>query len=298
MFEINLLRPPGLQAEVATIPKPEPVGREEAIIDRMQGRVQKTSAPPAQGKLRKSFARRLWNLVILVMISVAAYWAYEAWGQYRAARVSIISVTPPAALREVIPPPSAVMAGSSAAIMAAFIAQLPDQATIDFMDAGAGVLIYRIWGWELSQYLPQINATVEGYRQDDLLAPGGTEAPGYWLGSVTYTADDTLGILRPAEYGYVGFFDSLQVQITATGGDVVEMVPGTNASGEYVIRGTLEDIHGHLNMLSNRRPPAHYHRMSLLRQSNVPTETYLLRVLFSLEEPESPRLSSRAGIEA
>ncbi len=297
MFEINLLRPPGLQVEVAPIPKPEPVGTEEVIINHMQGRVQKTSAPPAPVKHRQSFARRLWQLVILAVIGVAAYWAYQAWVQYRAARVTVISVTPPAP-REVILPPPATVPGSSAAIIAAFIEQLPSQATIDFMDAGAGVLIYRIWGWELSQYLPQMNAMVEGYRQDDLLAPGGTGAPGYWLGSVTYEAEDTLGILRPAEYGYVGFFDSLQVQIKATGGNIVEMVSGSNATGEYVIRGTLRDIQGHLNTLSTHRPPARYHRMSLLRQSDAPTETYLLRVLFSLEGPESPLLSLQAVFEA
>ncbi len=297
MFEINLLRPPGLQGAVAPIPKPEPVGTEEAIINHMQGRTQKTSAPPAPIKRRISFARRLWHLVILVLIGVAAFWAYQAWVQYRTAQGRVFSITPPTR-REVILPPPATAPGSSAAIMAAFIEQLPSQATIDFMDAGAGVLIYRIWGWELSQYLPQMNAMVEGYRQDDLLAPGGTDAPGYWLGSVTYEAQDTLGILRPAEYGYVGFFDSLQAQIKATGGDIVEMIPGINATGEYVIRGTLRDIHGHLSRLSTHHPPARYHRMSLVRQSNAPTETYLLRVLFSLEEPESPLLSLQAGFEA
>ncbi len=295
MFEINLLKPPGLQGAVAVIPRPEPMGTEEVIIGHMQGRTQKTSAPPVPVKLRKSFANRLGRLVILVLIGVAAYWAYQAWVQYRA--VAVISITPPAH-REVILPSAAKVPGSSAAIMAAFIEQLPSQATIDFMDAGAGILIYRIWGWELSQYLPQMNAMVAGYRQDDLLAPGGTEAPGYWLGSVTYEAEDTLGILRPAEYGYVGFFDSLQAQITATGGDIVEMVPGKNATGEYVIRGTLRDIHGHLNTLSTHRPPARYHRMSLLRQKDAPTETYLLRVLFILEEPRSPLLSLQAGFEA
>ena len=297
MFEINLLRPPGLQAAVAPISKPEPVGTEEAIIGHLRGRIQKTSAPPAPVKHRISFARRLWQLVILVLLGVAAYWASQAWVQYRTAHGRVISITPPTRSAVILPPPASAPS-SSAAIMAAFIEQLPSQATIDFMDAGAGVLIYRIWGWELSQYLPQMNAMVEGYRQDDLLAPGGGEAPGYWLGSVTYEAQDTLGILRPAEYGYVGFFDSLQAQINTTGGDIVEMIPGNNATGEYVIRGTLRDIHGHLNTLSAHRPPARYHRMSLLRQSNAPTETYLLRVLFSLGEPESPLLSLQAGFEA
>jgi len=73
------------------------------------------------------------------------------------------------------------------------------------------------------------------------------------------------------------------------------MVPGSNSTAEYVIRGSLDDIKAHLQMLSERRPQARYHRMSLLRQSNQPSEAYLLRVMFDLEEPESPLLSSLAS---
>lgn len=292
MFEINLLRTPGLQAAVEAIPKPATLRADEVIINHMNERKQPTSVPPAKVKL--SLIRRLVRLIILVLISVSGYWGYQAWVQYQAGRMSVLSLTPPppVPLAQVLP---GLVKGSSAAIMAAFIDQLPAQATIDFMDAGAGVMIYRIWGWELSQYLPQMNAMVEGRQYDDLLAPGGADAPGYWLGSVTYEAEDTVGVLRPVEYGYSGFFDTLQAQIGTTGGMIVEMLPGSNSTGEYVIRGSIADIKAHLKMLSERRPQARYHRMSLLRQSNQPSESYLLRVLFDLEEPESLPLSSLAS---
>ncbi len=292
MFEINLLRPPGLQGAVAAVLKPSTSLVDEAIINNLNERKQATSVPPL--KVKQSIARRLLRLIILILIGVSGFWGYQAWLQYQAGRRSILSLTPPPPVKaaQVLP---GLVKGSSAAVMAAFIDRLPAQATIDFIDAGAGVMIYRIWGWELSQYLHQMNAMVEGRQHDDLLAPGGADAPGYWLGSVTYEADDTLGVLRPVVYSYSGFFDTLQAQIGSTGGIIVEMVPGSNSTGEYVIRGSIAVIKAHLKMLSGRRPQARYHRMSILRQSNQPSESYLLRVLFDLEERESLLLLSLAS---
>jgi len=215
MFEINLLRAPGLQAVVAVAAKPQAFQADEVIVNHMNERKQATSVPPV--KLEQSLGRRLLRLIILVLIGMSGYWGYQAWVQYQAGKTSVLSLTPPPPVRAAQILPGAAR-GSSAAIMAAFIDHLPDQATIDFIDAGAGVMIYRIWGWELSQYLPQLNAMVEGHQQDDLLAPGGDDAPGYWLGSVIYDAEDTLGVVRPAEYSYSSFFDTLQVQIGTTGG--------------------------------------------------------------------------------
>ncbi|MCK4578074.1 MAG: hypothetical protein KAU50_04745 [Candidatus Marinimicrobia bacterium] len=295
MFEINLLKTPGLQVTAPKIAPPKRIEYEDELVNRLEVRGG-TSAAITDVMPKYSILRSLirW-LIALLLAGLAGYWAYQAWTAFYGADGSIISVTQPVTEQPAAAAPALI--GSPASILPTFIEHLPSQATIDFMDVGAGVLIYRMWGRELSLFLPQLNAMVDGHIRDDLLAPDGGNIPGYWLGTVIYESEDQEGVIRPVDGDYGAFFDTLKTRVNSTGGLLVEVIPGAVSAGEYVISGTLRDLHSHLLMVSRSQTKAYYHRMSIIRQYDQPAESYLLRVLFHLvKEPKpSPLLSLRGN---
>jgi len=290
MFDINLLQKPGLQ-EILAEPEWEVVPGEAEIISRLEARAPTVAPIVAAPKPREKSRFRSWMVIVVVVLIVAAYWWYQGWSwrQFREA-FPFREVPSPADVR----PAVTFEEGTCAAVVTNFLLGLPSRAAIDFMDAGAGMLIYRVWGQELAQPLLQLNASIEGHQFSDLLMPVTITGPDYWYGIVTFNSRDQAGALRPVRSEYDRFFRLLQDRVRDTGGDLVEMVPGTMTAGEYVIRATLDEIQAHLATVSSDSTAVHYHRLSLLSPDGLDSDFYLLRVIFNLiEEPTpSPQLSS------
>ena len=288
VFDINLLKEPGLQAAGAGTGLGPP-DHEEAIIDRLQSRTgQAPSVSPVPP--HKKSRSRWWVLLSLLILAAGAYWGYQSGNLVRLrSLLPVVSFSPPAP--QVARPPQ----GTCARVLADFLDQLPAKATVDFMAAGTGMFIYRIWGEELKSVLPQLNTKVVGYQYGDVIGPITDGTPGYWLGTVAYASQERAGPLRPVEAEYERFFTRLQDDISSSGGAIVEMIPGTMQAGEYVIGGSLVEIEAHLLEITQVAATAHYHRMSLLRQDEPSPEVYLLRVIFNLTEETrpSPLLSSQ-----
>jgi len=184
--------------------------------------------------------------------------------------------------------------------MARFLGDLPSQATIDFMDTGAGILTYRVRGDELTQSLLRLNTGVEGHQFSDLITPSGAALPDIWLGTIAFTSSDQVGALLPVESEYEHFFSRLRDKVSSSGGVIVETVPGTMAAGEYLLQGSLDEIRAHLVATAGDSTDVHYHRMSLLKRNELAAAPYLLRVIFNLIEERalSPRLLSPEGTGA
>ncbi len=290
VFDIDLLARPGLQG-VATGLEFEVVSHEEAILRRLQERATAEAQAVAPPKVKKGSKIRDWLVIILVILAVAAYWWHQGWS-WRELRewreIFPFLAAPPAAAmpRAAMQPP-----GSCAAVMARFLGDLPSQAVIDFMGAGAGLLTYRVRGEELAQSLLRLNARVEGHRFSDLITLSAPAAPAYWQGAVAFTSSDQVGALRPIMSEYERFFRKLKARVSSSGGVLVKTIPGTMTTGEYVLRGSLSDIQTHLVTAASDSAYVHYHRMSLLKPDGIATGPYLLRVIFNIieERPQSPR---------
>jgi hypothetical protein len=303
MFEINLLGTPGLQAGIrdfqfAPKGKSSVVDEESAIIQRLQARKESQFSDAAVTHVKS--ARRFYPLYLLLVIILIAggYWGFGEYLKQLQRRGGISSITPPpSSIRFNQPVTDPV---TSAGIMANFLSNMPTQITLDFMDAGAGVLIYRVWGEDLTRYLPQLNAMVIGYEQSDLLAPEGISKPGYWLGTVAYKTGNSIGALKPVASDYNEFFDNLEMQLRGSGAQLITTVPGFRKAGEYVIKGTILDIQDHLTEIDAGALLIKYHRMSLIRDGDLVGGRYKLRVIFNLVEDsgQSQLLSSRVDSEA
>ena len=287
MFDINLLARPGLQ-EVAAGLEFEVVSHEEAILRRLQERATTEAQAIAPPKVKKRSKIRGWLVIILVILAVAAYWWYQGWSWKEWRELFPFPAAPPAAAM-----PQAAMQppGSCAAVMARFLGDLPSQAVIDFMDTGAGLLIYRVRGEELTRSLLRLNVRVEGHRFSDLITLSAPAAPAYWQGAVAFTSSDQVGALRPIMSEYERFFRKLKARVSSSGGVLVKTIPGTMTAGEYVLRGSLSDIQTNLVTAASDSAHVHYHRMSLLKPDGIATGPYLLRVIFNIieERPQSPR---------
>ncbi|UCH63492.1 MAG: hypothetical protein JSU77_03310 [Fidelibacterota bacterium] len=287
MFDINLLARPGLQEAVAELELGADV-HEEAILNRLQERATAEAQAVVPPKVKKRSRFWGWLVIIVVILVVAAYWWYQGWSWKRWREIFPSPETPPAT---VMPPAAMQPPGSCAAVMARFLSDLPSQAAIDFMDAAAGLLIYRIQGEELTQSLLRLNTRVEGHRFSDLITLPAPAAPTCWQGAVAFTSSDQVGALRPIESEYEHFFRRLKDRVQSSGGVVVETVPGTMTAGEYVLQGSLDEIQTHLVTTAADSAYVHYHRMSLLRPKEIAAGPYLLRVIFNIieERPLSPR---------
>lgn len=296
VFDINLLKEPGLQGGGAAIGLGLP-DREEAIIDRLQSRAAPTRTASKVQPQKKSRSR-WWVMLSLLILASAVYWSYQSGNLVRLRNLFSVVKSAPTALPAL--PAAKAPQGTCAKVLAGFLDQLPSRATVDFMAAGTGMFIYRIWGEDLGMVLPQLNAKVVGYQYGDVIGPIADGAPGYWLGTVAYASEDRPGALRPVEADYERFFTRLQDHISSSGGAIVEMIPGTMTAGEYVIRGSRVEIEAHLAEITQVAISAHYHRMSLLRQDEPSAEAYLLRVIFNLieETTASPLLSSQGDTGA
>ena len=296
VFDINLLKEPGLQGGGAAIGLGLP-DREEAIIDRLQSRTAPSRAA-SRAQSQKKSRSRWWVILSLLILASAVYWGYQSGNLVRLRSLLPMVRSLPSALPAL--PAAKLPQGTCAKVLAGFLDQLPARATVDFMAAGTGMFIYRIWGEDLKTVLPQLNAAVEGYQYGDVIGPIADGTPGYWLGTVAYASGDLPGALRPVVADYERFFTRLQDHISSSGGAIVEMIPGTMTAGEYVIRGSLVEIEAHLAEVTQVAVSAHYHRMSLLRQDEPSAEAYLLRVIFNLTEETtaSPLLSSQGDTGA
>ena len=222
-------------------------------------------------------------MLLLVIVVAAAYWWYQGWSWRQWREIFPFLET---SLGPTAPQAAAQPAGTGTAVMAGFLGGLPARATLDFLDAGAGIMIYRVQGDELGQVLRKLNADVQGHRFSDLVTP--SRSASYWLGTVAFASRNQAGALRPVRAEYDRFFRLLQDQIRSTGGVVVEMVPGTMTAGEYVIRGSLDEIRAHLAAAARDSINVFYHRLSLLKSATPPEGLYLLRVTFNLVEEQVP----------
>ncbi len=297
MFEINLLTRPGLQETAAEPEAGELLEREAEIVNRLEARIPPETPPIAVAIPRAKSRFRPWMVILLVIVAAAAYWWYQGWSWNRFREFFPFLEAPPSTE---VPEVTALRPGACAAVMARFLEELPSRASLDFMDIGAGVLIYRVWGQELAQSLLQLNAGVEGCRFSDLITPSILAASGGWLGTVAFASEQQVGAMRPVMSDYDRFFRQLQDKVRSTGGVVVEMVPGTMTAGEYVIRGSLDEIQAHLAAMAGDSLDVHYHRMSLLKSVEPAGRPYLLRVIFNIiEEPTpSPQSSLPEGTGA
>ncbi|MFC1480772.1 hypothetical protein ACFL6E_00820 [Candidatus Neomarinimicrobiota bacterium] len=298
MFEINLLSAPGLQAGIRDFqfaPKAASsvIDEESSIIQRLQARKESQFAQAVEIPVRT--VRNIYYLYFLLAVSLFAggYWGYNEYWRQMQRRGGISSITPPPSSIRFNQPISDQV--TSAGVMANFLANMPIQITLDFMDAGAGVLIYRVWGEDLTRFLPQLNAMVIGYEHSDLLAPEGVSKPGYWLGTVAYKSDNGTGALRPVELDYNEFFDNLELQLRGSGAQLIATISGFRKAGEYVIKGTILEIQDHLTEIDSDASSIKYHRMSLIREGDLVGDRYKLRVIFNLVEDsgQSQLLSSR-----
>ena len=292
VFDINLLKEPGLQGAGAALGLGPP-DREEVIINRLQSRAIPTRAA-SKAQPRKKSRSRWWIILSLLIFASAVYWRYQGGNLVRLrSLISVVRSSQPAL--PALPAPMSPQ-GTCAKVLAGFLDQLPSRAKVDFMAAGAGMFIYRIWGENLDTVLSHLNADVIGYLYGDVIGPIADGAPGYWLGTVAYVFEDRPGGLHPVAADYKLFFTRLQNHISSSGGAIVEMIPGTMSAGEYVIEGSLLEIEAHLAEITQLAISAHYHRMSLLRQDEPSTEAYLLRVVFNLtEETTASALLSSPG---
>ena len=119
------------------------------------------------------------------------------------------------------------------------------------------------------------------------------------IGIVTYFDHSGTQTLRPASSAYVTFFSDLREAISASGGEVMHTSVGMQEPGEYVIGGDLDMIRLHLQGAAAQSAGASYHRVSLLENSDVESNQYLLRVVFDLldgrtvsQQPLSPESSA------
>ena len=288
MFDINLLARAGLQGNGVGPEVDQDADRVEAILSRMT--VPASHEVTAEAQLATLPRRRRWPLFIaMIMVAAGALWITRPdlvgrWGAALANRLRPASA--------VSPPVGPVH--SAGAVLARFLAGLPAGATPEFMAVGGGLLIYWINGEALGQPLGLLNAGVQGHRFSDLVAPDDGAAPDRWLGTVAFASVDQVGALRPVASEYERFFRRLKNRVTLTGGTVLQMVPGTLTAGEYVLNGSLSELHAHLMGVAEDDASVHYHRLSLLKDAEPAEQAYLLRVNFNLieERNPSPRLSS------
>ncbi len=298
MLDINLLSPPGLQGAVAEPVAEEPLEEaEDAIIKRLEARV-KEEVPPAEvPKPKKKSRLRIWIIVFMLIGVAAAYLWYQGWTwqQLREKLPFLESLAVPRESKFVAEQPV-----PCAKIMARFLEGLPQEASLDYLEAGGGIMVYRIWGQDLAQVLLPLSAQVDGYQYSDFIQESPPNDPGYWLGAVVYAPRGQVGLLRPTQSDYERFFRRLQDMVRDTGGTLVEMIPGTMTMGEYVIQGTLDEIQSHLVSTTADPAKVHFHRVGLFKPEDSADGDYLLRVVFNLvEEPESsPQLSSPASTGA
>ncbi len=289
MFEINLLASPGLQGTADELESDEAAAHEEALLNHLQARAISEAPPVAPPKAKAKSKLWAWLVILLVISVVATYWWYQGWSWKQWRDIFPFRETPPAAA---MPVAAAQPPGSCAIVMARFLGDLPSEVTIDFMDAGAGILVYRVRGQELEQSLLQLNTRVEGCQFSDLITPSGSDAPGCWLGTVAFTSRNQVGALRPVKSEYERFFRQLEDKVRSSGGVVVETIPGTMTAGEYVLQGSLEEIQAHLVTASGDSANVCYHRMSLLKPDGLTAGPYLLRVIFNLIEERTLSLRS------
>ena len=291
MFSINLLARPGLQGEVAIPEGAVTSARELQVVSRLEARVptaEKTEEAPPTVKRRRGW---LW-LLLIVVAAAAAVWWFQGW---QLVDDLLLPLRDQALVRdqEVVEVPDGQ---TSVSVMASFLRDLPEDAVVDYVDAEAGLLIYRLWGDELNQDLLRLNTALEGHRLSDLLPPIDTADSGFWLGTVVFVSPDQEGAVRPLKEEYERFFVNLQDLVTETGGEVIKMVPGTMSTGEYVLSGSMGELQAHLDVIDQDSMNVHYHRLSLLNQTGAPEGDYLLHVVFNIIEGRfSSPLSSLQG---
>lgn len=282
MFRINLLAPPGLQGAGVEGDQGEVDSHEDAILNRLQARAKSETQQVLPPEKKKKPGRLAWLIVIVILI--AAAYLLDQTGTWKWSELLPFLKAPTTAE---IPQVSTPEAGSCATVIASFLTELPSPIVVRFLDAGGGVLIYRVEGDELNQPLQQFNSNVKGHQFSDLIVPSNATEPGIWLGIVAFNAKEQVGALRPVESEYVHFFNQLRNNVGQSGGEIVKTVPGTMTAGEYVLQGSLEVIKSHVVAIANDASGIHYHRVTLLKPDELIEGPYLLRVIFNLIEDQS-----------
>jgi hypothetical protein len=295
MFNINLLAEPGLQGEILVPEGAVMSKRELKVISRLEARTPEKAVQAEALPVEKGRRTWLWVLLIIVLAAVAV-WYFQGW---QLTQDLFLPLREESRIREqrVFRAP---LGKTSVSVLASFLEDLPEDAVVDYADAEVGLLIYRIWGHEMNQDLLRLNATVEGHRFSDLLPPNDTTKPGFWLGTIVFVAPGQEGAVRPLKEEYERFFLKLQHLVSETGGAVVRMIPGTMSTGEYVLSGSIGELQAHLDMIDQDSMNVHYHRLSLLNQTDTPDGDYLLHVVFNIIEGRLqsllPSLQESSGV--
>ncbi len=300
VFEIDLLADPGLQQDKAAAEPEDPERAfEEELADRLasRGGAMPTQIVPTI-ETQVSGAGKVRGVTRLVWIAILAGGILAGYTQRDLLRPYLDPLLPrsmrstPAAAIET-PVPRAVRIASR------FLATLPGEASLAYLEAGSGLLLYRMQGDLTAEALASLNSSVEGFRiGDNLEAIAGERSA--WLGVVSYT-DPGQGH-DPAAAGpdYDDFFSALRRSVSTSGAEVTRTSAGLLEPGEYVIAGKLAQVRAHLDAVAETPPPARYHRVSLLRLDGADEDRYRMRVVFNLlkDESPSPQPSSPAGTGA
>lgn len=301
MFEIDLLAAPGLQREKDEAePEDAAIAYEEELADRIASRggalpiqVEATDGSPIAAGGKESGVKRLVWIAILAGGILAGYTQKDLLRPYLDPLLPRSMRSTPAGDATEIPIPRPVRVASR------FLAMLPDNASLTYLEAGAGLLLYRMQGDLTTEALDSLNRSVEGFRiGDNLEATAGERSA--WLGVVSYTDSGQGQGAVTSSPAYDNFFSALRRSVTSSGAEVTRTSAVLLEPGEYVIAGKLEQVRAHLDAVAETPPAARYHRVSLLRLDGADGDRYRMRVVFNLlkDNNPSPQPSSPAGTGA
>ncbi len=283
MVEIDLLQSPGLQG-VTPDDESDGASSEEDLINKLEsgaGGVRRIEN--GREKRRAGLKRAFW-FIILVGAGAVAWSTLPRAQKNKLSRQlqSYFKTTSEIVPEQTQAVPIVTRKSTTATVFQNAMEFVPAGAIVDYMEAGTGVFLYRIWGTGIGQQLQYLNSQVEGHQFADLMGPDGETGTGYWLGAVVYTSNEYDRPRIPTPLDYNEFFTRVDQDVKTSGGELVKMTSGMMEAGEYVISGDWVDIRSHMNQVSNAYTSAYFERISLIRRSGDVADMYLLRVVFNL----------------
>ncbi len=295
MVEINLLKPPGLH--LTTDDEFDTSASEALLIDKLASGNGGVRRIQNGGKSARVGLRRAFWFAIIIGVAAVGWSTLPRADKNRLTRQmqsyfkSATDVIPEHAQET----PTEAPKSTTATVFRNAMDFVPAGAIVDYMEAGTGVFLYRIWGTGIRQQLQYLNSQVEGYQFADLIGPEGEVGTGYWIGAVVYSGNEYDRPSIPTPLDYNAFFTRVDHDVKSSGGVLVEMTSGMMEAGEYVIRGNWGDIRSHMDQVLNAYTSAYFERISLVRRTGDVEEMYLVRVVFNLmggytasQQPSSP----------
>lgn len=283
MVEIDLLQPPGLQG-VRTDDEFDGSDSEADLINKLEsgaGGVRRIEKGGGKGHIGLKWV--FWLAILVGAVAVAWNTLPRAERNKLTRQLqSYFKVSTEIVPEQVQGTPIVTYKSTTATVFRNAMDFIPADAIVDYMEAGTGVFLYRIWGTGIRQQLQYLNSQVEGRQFADLMGPEGETGTGYWLGAVVYNSNEYGRPSIPTPLDYREFFTRVDRDVKTSGGVLVEMTSGMMEAGEYVISGNWADIRSHMNQVLNAYTSAYFERISLVRRSGDVDDTFLLRVVFNL----------------